>query len=274
MVFSQQNFDKLAEYIYRKSGISLEHTAHYDKLYKQLKKRASEENYSSFRSYFYALRFGDYKDQEFESLINAVTVNETYFFRENHQFEILIDDVLPIIHENKNSSEPIRILSAPCSSGEEPYSIALHLLEDNDLINKRDFEIVGIDIDSQIIEKANRGLYSERSVHALSDEVKNRYFVKKNGFYELDPDIRDAISFTKANVFDKKEMHDLGKFDVIFSRNMLIYFDDVSRKEVAMNFYNMLNPKGFILLGHAEYMNRIVTVFKPVEFKKYIIYQK
>ncbi len=274
MVFSQQNFDKLSEYIYRKSGISLEHTAHYDKLYKQLKKRAKEENFSSFRSYFYALRFGDYKEQEFESLINAVTVNETYFFRENHQFEILVDDVLPIVHANKKSGEPIRILSAPCSSGEEPYSIALHLLEDDDLINKRDFELVGIDIDSQIIEKANRGIYSERSVHVLSNEIKNKYFVKKNASYELDPDIRGAISFKKANVFDKKEMHDLGKFDVIFSRNMLIYFDDVSRKEVAMNFYNMLNPKGFILLGHAEYMNRIVTVFKPVEFKKHIIYQK
>ncbi len=274
MVFSEQNFEKLAKYIYHKSGISLEHTAHYDKLYKQIKKRSKDENYSSFRSYFYALRFGDQKEEEFESLINSVTVNETYFFRENHQFEIMIDDVLPIIHANKKAGEPIRILSAPCSSGEEPYSIALHLLEDDDLINKRDFELVGIDIDSQIIDKANKGIYSERSVHVLSKEIKQKYFKKKMGYYELDPDIKDAISFKKANVFDKKEMHDLGKFDLIFSRNMLIYFDDVSRKEVAMNFYNMLNPKGFILLGHAEYMNRIVTVFKPVEFKKHIIYQK
>ncbi len=274
MVFSQENFEKLSEYIYRKSGIYLEYTKHYEKLRKQVDKRSKSEAYSSFRKYFYTLRFEDKEGVEFEELINAVTVNETYFYRENHQFEILINELLPQIDQIKGASEPIRILCAPCSTGEEPYSIALHLLEDDKIVNERDFEIIGIDIDSTVIEKAQKGLYSDRSIHALSPSIKRKYFKKKMGYNELDPDIREAITFQKANVFDKQEMSTLGKFDVIFSRNMLIYFDDASKKEVAMNFYNMLNPQGYILLGHAEYMNRIVTVFKPLQFNKQIIYQK
>ncbi len=274
MVFSQENFEKLSEYIYRKSGIYLEYTKHYEKLRKQVDKRSKSEGYSSFRKYFYTLRFEDKEGVEFEELINAVTVNETYFYRENHQFEILINELLPQIDQRKRANESIRILCAPCSTGEEPYSVALHLLEDDKIVNERDFEIIGIDIDSTVIEKAKKGLYSDRSIHALSPSIKRKYFKKKMGYNELDPDIRDAITFQKANVFDKQEMNALGKFDVIFSRNMLIYFDDASKKEVAMNFYNMLNPQGYILLGHAEYMNRIVTVFKPLQFNKQIIYQK
>ena len=274
MVFSQENFEKLSEYIYRKSGIYLEKTKHYEKLRKQVTKRSKSEGYDTFRKYFYTLRFEDQEGMEFEELINAVTVNETYFYRENHQFEILINELLPAINANKRANEPIRILCAPCSTGEEPYSVALHLLEDDGIVNERDFEIFGIDIDSNVIQKAKKGLYSDRSLHALSPAIKRKYFSKKMGFNELDPDIREAISFSKANVFDKQEMHALGKFDVIFSRNMLIYFDDASKKEVAMNFYNMLNQDGFIMLGHAEYMNRIVTVFKPIQFNKHIIYQK
>ncbi len=274
MFFSQENFDKLSEYIYRKSGIYLEHTKHYDKLRRHVDKRASDEGYENFRKYFYCLRFEDNEGGEFEELINAVTVNETYFYRENHQFEILINELLPMIDQFKRKSEPIRILCAPCSTGEEPYSVALHLLEDDGIVNERDFEIVGIDIDSNVIDKGKKGLYSDRSLHALSPAMKKKYFNKKMGFNELDEDIRDAITLQRANVFDKKEMRELGKFDVIFSRNMLIYFDDASKKEVAMTFYNMLNPQGFVLLGHAEYMNRIVSVFKPIQFNKHIIYQK
>ncbi len=274
MVFSQENFDKLSEYVYRKSGISLEESKHYEKLKKHVSKRGVSEGYDSFRKYFFTLRFEDKDASEFENLINAVTVNETYFFRENYQFEILVKEVLPQLHAKKAPGEPLRILSAPCSTGEEPYSMALHLLEDDGVINDRDIEIVGIDIDSNVIKKAQDALFTDRSLHAIPASVKNKYFTKKMGYNALIPDIQGAISFSKANVFDKQEMRELGKFDVIFSRNMLIYFDDASKKEVAMNFYNMLNPNGFIMLGHAEYMNRIVTVFNPVKYDKHIVYQK
>jgi len=272
--FSKASFEKLKEFIYRKSGISLEVEKHYEKLEKYLVDKYEKDEFENFRKYFFNLRFEDKDGLEFQNLMNSITVNETYFFREKHQFEILINTILPEIHARKPKNEPIRILSAPCSTGEEPYSIAIYLLEDNTLVNERDFEIVGIDIDSNVIEKAMQGLYTSRSTHAISNTLKGKYFKKKMGYYELSKDLREVITFKKANVFDKEEMRQLGKFDVIFSRNMLIYFDDASRKEVAMMFYDMLTPHGFILLGHAEYMNRIVSVFHPRKIDHHLIYQK
>ena len=272
--FSKENFAKLSEYVYRKSGIALEYDKHFEKVNKKLVSRAKELNLENFRKYFFNLRFEDKEGKEFQELMNAITVNETYFFRENYQFEILVNNLLPEIHSKKPKNEPIRILSAPSSTGEEPYSIAIHIVEDNTIVNDRDIEIVGIDIDSNVIEKAKRGLFSDRSVHAIPKQVFNKYFSKKMGYNELSSDLRGAITLSQCNIFDKEQIRKLGKFDIIFSRNMLIYFDDASRKEVAMTFYDMLNNSGYILLGHAEYMNRIVSVFNPKKYNNHLVYQK
>lgn len=272
--FSVNDFEKLREYIYRKCGIALEEDKHYEKVKKILSSRCDSLGAENFRKYFFHLRFEDRSGEEFQNLINDLTVNETYFFRENHQFEVLVNTILPEIHKRKREGEYIRILSSPCSTGEEPYSIALHLLEDDTVVNERDFEIVGIDIDSTVIDKARKGLYSDRSLHALPPNVKSTYFTKKMGYNEISRDLTEAIDFKVCNVFDREEMRRLGKFDVIFSRNMLIYFDDASRKEVAMTFYDILNPNGYVLLGHAEYMSRIVSVFQAKKINDVLVYQK
>lgn len=274
ITLTKANFEKLADYVYRKCGISLTFDKHFEKVQKVLLQRGGDLSIKTFRQYFTVIRFEDRDGTEFQNLINELTVNETYFFRENYQFEALIKDILPEIHRRKPSGATIRILCAPCSTGEEPYSVALHLLESNTVVNERDIEIVGIDIDSNVIQKAKRGLFSERSVHTLNEKLLETYFVRKNKEYEIDEDLREAIDFRVANVFNKEEMRKLGRFDVIFSRNMLIYFDDASRKQVAMTFYDMLNPFGYILLGHAEFMNKIVSVFHPKKFEQALVYQK
>ena len=253
-LLSKENFKKLSEFIYRKSGIYLENEKHYEKLAKYVDKRA--------------------KELGLQELMNAVTVNETYFFREKEQFEVLVNHILYELDAKLPSSQPIRILSSPCSTGEEPYSIVLHILQEGKLVEKRDIEIVGIDIDSKVIEKARKAQYSKRSVHAIPPDLLSRWFVKKGLYYELVDELKGTVDFQVCNVFDKEQMRRLGKFDVIFSRNMLIYFDDASRKEVAMTFYDMLNPGGYVLLGHAEYMSRIVSVYKAHKVNNILIYQK
>ena len=273
-MFNEGNFSKLSEFIYRKSGIFLEETKHYDKISKFVHKRIEELELANFRKYFFQLRFEDKEGLEFQELMNAVTVNETYFFREHNQFEVLVNHVLPELDKKRPKNEPLRILSAPCSTGEEPYSMVLYLLEEAGLVERRDIEIVGIDIDSNVIKKAQDGKFSERSVHAIPPGQLQSYF-KKTGFsYSLIPDLIDTVEFKVVNIFDRAEVRKLGKFDVIFSRNMLIYFDDASKKEVAMNFYDMLKPEGYVFLGHAEYMSRIVSVFKAKKFGNSMIYQK
>jgi len=273
-MLSKENFAKIAEYIYRKSGIFLEEEKHFDKLQKYIKERSEKVNADNFRRYFFKLRFADEDGTEFQELMNAVTVNETYFFRENHQFETLINHMLPELHANRPNGTPLRILSAPSSTGEEPYSMVLHILEEGNLVEQRDIEIVGIDIDSTVIDKAQKAAYSERSVHAIPKNVLAKWFRKKTLGYELIDDLKGTVDFKVCNIFDKAEVRRLGKFDVIFSRNMLIYFDDASRKEVAMTFYDMLNPGGFVCLGHAEYMSRIVSVFKAKKVGETLIYQR
>jgi chemotaxis protein methyltransferase CheR len=273
-MLSEENFGKMSEYIYRKSGIFLELDKHYEKLAKYIDARAKETEAENFRKYFFKLRFEDKEGTEFQELMNAMTVNETYFFREKEQFEVLVNHILPELHRTRPADEPLRILSAPSSTGEEPYSMVLHILEEAQLVEERDIEIVGIDIDSTVIEKGKAGKYSERAVHAIPKPILNKWFRKKGLGYELIEDLIGTVDFKVANVFDRTQMRQLGRFDVIFSRNMLIYFDDASRKEVAMMFYDMLNPSGYVCLGHAEYMSRIVSVFKAKKVASTLIYQK
>ncbi|MBU1658998.1 protein-glutamate O-methyltransferase CheR [bacterium] len=273
-LLSNENFSKVSEFIYRKSGIFLAEDKHFKKLAKYIDAHAKNFGYDSFRKYFYKLRFDDKEGREFQNLMNAMTINETYFFRENDQFEVLANKVIPELHETMQSSRPIRILSSPCSSGEEAYSIVLHILEEAQVVAKRDIEVVGIDINSTVIEKGKRALYNERSVHAIPKNILMKWFKKNTLGYELIEDLHGTVDFKIVNVFDSVQMRKLGKFDVIFSRNMLIYFDDASRKKVAMTFYDMLNTGGYIFLGHAEYMSRIVSVFNAKKIDSTLIYQK
>lgn len=273
-LLSSANFAKMSEYIYRKSGIFLEEDKHYEKLAKYIEKRAEQIGAESFRQYFFTLRFEDKEGTEFQELMNGMTVNETYFFREKEQFEVTVNHVLPELHNARPAGHTLRILHAPCSTGEEPYSMVLHIIEEGKIMEERDIEIVGIDIDSTVIDKANAGKFSDRSVHAIPKTLLKEWFVKKPLGYEISDDLIGTVDFKVANVFDRAQMRKLGKFDVIFSRNMMIYFDDASRKEVAMTFYDMLNPGGYVLLGHAEYMSRIVSVFDAKKVESTLIYQK
>jgi len=271
---SKENFLKLSEFIYRKSGIFLEEDKHFDKISKYYIERSGIIGADNFRKFFFKLRFEDKGGEEFQELMNAVTVNETYFFREKDQFEVLVNHVLPELHKTRPSSKPLRILSAPSSTGEEPYSMVLHILEEDIVVNERDIEIVGIDIDSTVIEKAKAGHYSARSIHAIPKPMLGQYFEKKKFEFHLIDDLIGSVDFQVVNIFDKAQVRALGKFDVIFSRNMLIYFDDASRKDVAMSFYDMLNPGGYVMLGHAEYMSRIVSVFEAKKVGSTLIYKK
>jgi chemotaxis protein methyltransferase CheR len=272
--FNEANFEKLAEYIYRKSGIALEGEKHFAKLNSYVTQRCEKVQLDNFRKYFYKLRFDDKEGLEFQELMNGITVNETYFFREENQLDVLAEDLLPELDKLRAPNTPLRILSAPSSTGEEPYSMVIKILEEDGVINRRDIEIVAIDIDSTVIEKAKKGTYTDRAVHAIPKNLYGKYFKKETLANVFSEDLRGAVDFRVVNIFDKAEVRALGKFDVIFSRNMLIYFDDASRKEVAMTFYDLLKPDGYVLLGHAEYMSRIVSVFNAKKVQETLVYQK
>lgn len=203
-----------------------------------------------------------------------MTVNETYFFREEYQFKCLVGPMLDELTAKKKNSTPLRIWSIPSSSGEEAYSIALYLMQYWSGISRWDVEIISSDIDTDILRKAQQGRYSARSVQHLPAALLRQHFVRCGDEYQISDELRQAVEFTRVNLAEPADTRAYRNFDVIFCRNLLIYFDDLSRRAAADTFFDALNPGGFVCLGHSESMSRISSLFRVRKFPDAIVYQK
>jgi chemotaxis protein methyltransferase CheR len=273
ITISSEDFLKFREFFYRKTGIQFEDSKRYF-VDKRLVDRIEATGYANFRSYFTFMRF-QVSGEEIQTLTNLMTVNETYFFREEYQFKCLVDSLLPEVVKTKAPGSTIRIWSIPSSSGEEAYSIALYLTEYWPDIERWDVELISSDIDTSILKKARQGLYSARSVQHLPSKLLQRHFKRLPGDeYQISDDFRQAVEFTRVNLAEIADTRAYRGFDIIFCRNLLIYFDDLSRRQAAEVFFDALNPGGFICLGHSESMSRITSVFKVRKFPDAIVYQK
>ena len=269
---SEDDFQKFQEFFYRKTGVQFDNSKRYF-VDKRLVERIEATGNDNFRSYFAMLRF-QVSGMELQLLVNSMTINETYFFREEYQFHCLVNSILPEIVAKKKDDEPIRIWVIPSSSGEEAYSIAMCLIERWPGINKWDVEIISSDIDTKVLKQAEAGLYSERSVKHVPKAYMKKHFQHSSRGYQLNDDMRSAVEFTHVNLMDVAETRAYRNFDVIFCRNLLIYFDDISRKQAVETFYDALCPGGFICLGHSESMSRISSLYKIRKFPEAIVYQK
>jgi chemotaxis protein methyltransferase CheR len=227
----------------------------------------------SFASYFARLRSDI--DGEIEQFINSITVNETYFYREDHQLRCLSSDLLRERVACNRSAQTIRLWSIPCSTGEEPYSLAIWLLENWRDVDAFDIEIVGSDIDTRVLSAAREGCFGKRALMRLSKDLIQRYFtpIGEDRWRILD-ELRQSVGFTAVNIVDGAQTRAQGRFDVIFCRNVLIYFDDASRRTAAENLYDNLAPGGFLCLGHTESMSRISPLFEARRFADAIVYQR
>jgi chemotaxis protein methyltransferase CheR len=269
---NQEEFLKFREFFYRKTGIQFEDSKRYF-VDKRLIERIEETDSGNFRNYFIKLRF-ETSGEELQTLTNLMTVNETYFFREEYQFKCMVTAMLPEITAQKKDYRPIRIWSMPSSSGEEAYSIAMYLLEYWPGINKWDVEIISSDIDTKIIAQARRGNYSARSVQNLPSNLLKKYFRANGDDYQICDDLRQAVEFTRVNLMTPEDVRGYRGFDLIFCRNLLIYFDDLSRRQAADTFFDALNPGGFLCLGHSESMSRISSLYQVRKFSDSVVYQK
>jgi len=267
-------FELFRDFFYRKTGIKFENSKHYF-VDKRIVERINKTGKRDFRTYFTFVRFQK-SGEELQQLINSMTVNETYFYREEYQFQCLTESVLnEVVKNSRGVDKPLRIWSVPSSTGEEPYSIAIYLIENWPMIDSIDVEILASDIDSKVLDKCNKGVYSERSVQNLPKRVLKKYFTKKiDGSYQICNDLRGAITFSKVNLSDSVHSKKIRGIDIVFCRNLLIYFDDESRRQAAEVFFDALNPGGFIFLGHSESMSRISPLFKVKKFPRAIVYQK
>ena len=272
-IFTDPEFAKLCEYFYRRTGIMFAENKRYF-VERRVEERMHQAGCEAFRDYFSLIRFQS-SGEEMQRLVNQLTVNETYFLREQYQFSALAAEILPEVVKDREAGSTVRIWSMPCSTGEEPYSIAISILESWSRADDFAIEISASDIDSRVLSMAQRGIYSERSVHRVSTELRSKYFARlANGDHQICDDIRNSIDFSLANIMNPNHTARYRSIDVIFCRNMLIYFDDVSRRQAAEAFYECLTPGGFICLGHSESMGRISSLFTPRKFLDTIVYQK
>ena len=269
---SAEEFSRLCEFLYRRTGMVFTEAKRYY-VDRRVAERMEATGSTSFASYFARLRT-DVRG-EIEQFINAFTVNETYFYREDHQLSCLSKDLLARRIVGRPPNQTVRIWCAPCSTGEEPYSVAMWLLENWPEVDTYDIEIVGSDIDTQVLEAARAGVYGRRALMRLSPELIEKYFTPLgNERWRIIDDLRDSVRFSAVNLVEPAQTRSEQGFDVIFCRNVLIYFDDASRRIAAENLYESLLPGGYICLGHTESMSRISPLFDVCRYDDAIVYQR
>ena len=250
---SVEQFLNLSELIYQKLGLHFDEKKVYF-LKTRVAKRMAALGIDDPQQYLFMVRYADPRGLEMQALANLVTTNETYMFREYDQLQAFANYCLPEVLSAKQArgERTLRIWSAGCSSGEEPYS----------------------DIDENMLRKVVGARYGPRSVGEVPEQYRQRYLIEDGDEYVVRRKTASLVRTVHMNLHDRMAMRAMSGFDFIFCRNVLIYFDDLSRKAVVDHFYNALNSGGYIFLGHSESVGRVTTAFKLKRFETHLVYVK
>lgn len=261
---SNNEFKDLTAFIYDKTGIAIPERRKY-LIENKLSKRLEELKISSYADYVKYLKFSPQKESEFKKLCEPITVNETSFFRDIKQLTLFRNVILPEIIQKreKEGKKEITIWSAGCSSGEEPYTlgIILHEILKMSIISWR-IQIYANDISPAVLMKARKGVYNQYSLRTTPDNMLEKYFIKQADGYKIHPKVQKLVNFQLLNITDPNETKKVPKSDIIFCRNVIIYFDDEVKKRVINNFYDNLKDDGYLFLGYSESIHRISKLFK------------
>lgn len=273
---SDKEFDDLRDLIYKVAGIDIPKQRRY-LLENRLRGRLNELNLKNFSEYYQYLRYGADKRNELEYFCEKMTTNETSFFRDPKQLGVFrVYVLIPLLEKLKTMGRKrLHIWSAGCSSGEEAYTlgIMLHEILKTSIISWN-IRITANDISSTMLEKARQGLYNEHSLRNTPKDVVESYFSKEPGGFKIDPKIQKIIKFEKLNLNDSAAIKRIPRSEIVFCRNVIIYFDEAMKKKVVNSFYDNLIPKGFLVMGHSESLHSVTRVFNPIRKPGGIVYQK
>ncbi|MDP4266699.1 MAG: protein-glutamate O-methyltransferase [Bacteroidota bacterium] len=267
------DFNRLSIFINRELGIKMPKEKKI-MLQSRLQKRLNEFSFNTFREYIDYVFSNAGKQTELLKMIDLVTTNKTDFFREPVHFEFLYEKVIPEILNNINSRQPVKIWSAGCSSGEEPYTIAIVLSEFIENVQYFDYSIFGTDLSFRILDKALNAIYTDDRIANIPMSIKKKYFLKskdnQNKTVRVIPELRSKLSLQRLNFMDYS--YDVpGDYDIIFCRNVLIYFDRDTQEKVINRLCYKLKNNGYFFLGHSESitgLNVPLKQVKPTIFKK------
>jgi chemotaxis protein methyltransferase CheR len=265
---SNIEFKELQDFIYQKSGMFFP-LSRKSYIEQKVLKRISSLRYQSFKDYMNILK-NELIRTEILNLFNEITVNETFFFRDLPQLEVLEKHIFP--EAVSSGKRFINILSAGCSSGEEAYTIAIILKEKFPQLS---YNIMGIDISELVVAKAFRGEYTEYAVRFVPKNYLKKYFLPaESGNLKFLDQYKSNIRFQKYNLMDFETMAPGTSFDVIFCRYVLIYFDKDSKQKVISSFYDKMTDNGYLILGNSESLFSVASDFKMLHFPSAIIYNR
>jgi len=269
---SPAEFDHLVKLVYEQCGINLT-PAKKVMLESRLTKRLRSLSLTGFKEYIDFLKTKGGIEQELIHMIDVVTTNKTDFFREPHHFDFMKSTVLPEFQSKHNGSRPFKIWSSACSTGEEPYTMAMVLQEFANQHPSFTYNILASDISTQVLQRASTAVYSENHVAPLPLSMKQKYLLRSKDqekpTVRIIPKLRERVSFLRVNLMDSSwKIEDQ---DVIFCRNVLIYFDRKTQIDVVTKLVNKLRPGGLLVIGHSESLHSFdlpLTQIKPTIFIK------
>ncbi len=273
---TDEEFIQLRDFIYEQCGIYIAETRKY-LVENRLNNRLKELNLKTFGEYYYYLRFDANRRAELPKLFEVITTNETSFYRNPPQLQVFQNAVLK--HEldklRAKGTKKLRIWSAGCSTGEEPYTMAiiLHEVLRNE-IGSWDIKITANDLSEGVLAAARRGVYTEYALRTTPQDIISRYFIKDGANYSVDPRLKHLISFGSINLSDRMMLRRVERSHIIFCRNVIIYFDDEMKRQVIESFYDNLLPGGCLFIGHSESLHNISRAFKPEHHTGTIVYRK
>jgi len=267
---TDREFNQIRKLVIEHTGISLS-DAKRNLVYGRLSKRLRKMNIDDFRSYIQLLETPAGKD-ELANFTNAITTNLTSFFRENHHFDFLKSNVLPNLLRTNADTRKIRIWSAGCSTGEEPYSIAMAIREIIPENKDWDIKILATDLDTNVLAHAKLGIYSLERINNLSKPRLKKWFLRGKGeradSVKVRSELQSIISFKQLNLMDAWPIKN--QFDIIFCRNVVIYFDKPTQKVLFKRYHDMLKNTGHMFIGHSETMFKVSDDFKLIGNTTYV----
>lgn len=273
LLMTDDIFKQLRDFIYEKSGIFIPDNKKYF-LENRLGRIVQEKNLKGYEDYLYILKYGTDK-VELSKLFDLITTNETFFFREPQQFDVFSGDVLSrtIAENSKAGRRDIKIWSAASSTGEEPYTMAMILSEKAEAKAFK-IEISASDLSESVLSSARAAVYGSYSVRNIPPEYLKKYFTNNNQQYQLSSSIKSLVRFMKVNLIEDRDVRGLRGVDIIFCRNVLIYFDDKAKQKAVSLLYDALKPNGYLFIGTSESLHNVTRAFRPVVINKVIVYQK
>jgi chemotaxis protein methyltransferase CheR len=269
---SEEEFRLLRDLIHAHCGIWFRDDMRF-LLERRLTPRLAAHGLDSYLDYHRYVRFDPRGLGELDEATDLLTTNETYFHREPHQLRAFQRDILPALAQRRAGERRLRVLSAGCSTGEEPYTVAI-LLKASGLFEGWDLEVVGADISRRCLAVARAAAYGDHAFRSPEGEAMRRWFHLRQGKWVLDDAVRRLVRFTAANLLDDRGLASVGRVDAIFCRNVMIYFDVSARKQALRRLHDKLRPGGWLLLGHSESLLNVSADFELVHLTDDLVYRR